>query len=162
MKKLLVWSRNLLWLPIIGSLLLALGCGLIGLLMIITRAYTILSKGDFSPKVAKTIAMSTIETIDLYLIATVAFITAIGLYKLFISKDNFEMPISIKIPNLETLKNKIIGVVIAALGVTFLGKVAEEEVSTDVMYLGFGIAAVIIALAFAIQFGKAKPLNSQN
>ena len=160
MKKLLIWSRNLLWLPIIGRLLLTLGCGIIGFLMIFSRAYAILAKGDFSPKTAKNIGLTTIETIDLYLIATVAFITALGLYKLFIAKGNFEMPIQIKISDLKSLKDKIIGVVIAALGVTFLGKIAEEEVSSDLMYMGIGIAAVIIALSFAIHFGKTKSIKS--
>ena len=156
MKKILLWSRNLLWIPIIGSLLLTLGCGIVGILMIVSRTYYILDYGEFSPKVAKNVGMTTIETIDLYLIATVSYITAIGLYKLFISKENFEMPIKVKIPDLKALKDKIIGVVIAALGVTFLGKVAEEEVSSDLMYVGIGIAVVIIALSFAIHFGKTK------
>jgi uncharacterized membrane protein YqhA len=156
MKKILFWSRNLLWIPIIGSLLLTLGCGIIGLLMIVSRTYHILNYGEFSPKVAKNIAMTTIETIDLYLIATVAYITAMGLYKLFISKENFEMPIRVKIPDLKALKDKIIGVVIAALGVTFLGKVAQGEASSEVMYEGIGIAVIIVALSFAIHFGKTK------
>jgi len=159
MKKILIWSRNLLWIPIIGSLLLTLGCGIIGILMIGSRTYHILDYGEFSPKVAKNVAMTTIETIDLYLIATVAYITAIGLYKLFISKENLEMPIKVKIPDLKALKDKIIGVVIAALGVTFLGKVAQEEVSSDLMYVGIGIAVVIIALSFAIHFGKTKSIK---
>ena len=160
MKKILIWSRNLLWIPIIGSLLLTLGCGIIGILMIGSRTYHILDYGEFSPKVAKNVAMTTIETIDLYLIATVAYITAIGLYKLFISKENLEMPIKVKIPDLKALKDKIIGVVIAALGVTFLGKVAQEEVSSDLMYVGIGIAVVIIALSFAIHYGKTKTYKS--
>lgn len=160
MKKILLWSRNLLWIPIIGSLLLTLGCGIIGILMIVSRTYHILDYGEFSPKIAKNVAMTTIETIDLYLIATVSYITAIGLYKLFISKENFEMPVKVKIPDLKTLKDKIIGVVIAALGVTFLGKVAQEEVSSDLMYVGIGIAVVIIALSFAIHFGKTKSAKS--
>ena len=159
MKKILIWSRNLLWIPIIGSLLLTLGCGIMGILMVGSRTYHILDYGEFSPKVAKNVAMTTIETIDLYLIATVAYITAIGLYKLFISKENLEMPIKVKIPDLKALKDKIIGVVIAALGVTFLGKVAQEEVSSDLMYVGIGIAVVIIALSFAIHFGKTKSIK---
>ncbi|MEP0134663.1 MAG: YqhA family protein [Eudoraea sp.] len=160
MKKILIWSRNLLWIPIIGSLLLALGCGIIGILMIGSRTYKILSYGEYSPKIAKNVAMTTIETIDLYLIATVAYITAIGLYKLFIAKEDFEAPIKVKIPDLKALKDKIIGVVIAALGVTFLGKVAQEEVSSDLMYVGIGIAVVIIALSFAIHYGKTKSYKS--
>ena len=98
MKKILFKSRNLLWLPIVGSLLLTLGCGIMGILMIASRTYNILNYGEYSPKIAKNVAMTTIETIDLYLIATVSYITAIGLYKLFISKEDFEMPFKVKIP----------------------------------------------------------------
>jgi len=159
MKKILFKSRNLLWLPIVGSLLLTLGCGIMGILMIASRTYNILNYGEYSPKIAKNVAMTTIETIDLYLIATVSYITAIGLYKLFISKEDFEMPFKVKIPDLKTLKDKIIGVVIAALGVTFLGKVTNEPVSADLMYVGIGIAVVIIALSFAIHFGKTKSIK---
>ena len=160
MQRLLIWCRNLIWIPIIGSLLLTLGCGLIGILMIITRFHYNLFNFDYSPEVAKKIGITTIETLDLFLIATIAYITAYGLYKLFIDKEDFEAPIRIKIPNLKALKDKIIGVVIAALGVTFLAKIAKEDISSDVMYEGIGIGVIIVALTIAIHFGKTKTDSS--
>ncbi len=159
MESFLVWCRKLLWLPIIGSLLLTLGCGIVGILMIAKRTIYLFQQNEFSPKVAKKVAIVTVETLDLFLIATMAYLTAYGLYKLFVASREFEGPIRIKIPDLTTLKNKIVGVVIAALGVTFFGKVAQEEISTDVMYEGIGFAAVIIALAFVINYGKSKTVS---
>ena len=79
MQRLLIWCRNLIWIPIIGSLLLTLGCGLIGILMIITRFHYNLFNFDYSPEVAKKIGITTIETLDLFLIATIVMMIPTGI-----------------------------------------------------------------------------------
>ena len=96
-----------------------------------------------SPKAAKALSVGVIETIDLFLVATVAYITAVGIYKLFVSQTDETILKRVKIEKLVDLENKIIGVLVAALAVAFLGSVAEAKSALDVLYAGVGIAAVI-------------------
>jgi len=88
-----------------------------------------------------------IEVADIFLLAVVLYIMAVGLYELFID-DTLPLPGWLVIHNLEDLKEKLVGVVIVVLAVFFLGRVIESEHAMDVLYLGGGIAAVIGALAY--------------
>jgi uncharacterized membrane protein YqhA len=88
-----------------------------------------------------------IEVADIFLLAVVLYIMAIGLYELFID-DNLPLPGWLVIHNLEDLKEKLVGVVIVVLAVFFLGRVIESEDAIEVLYLGGGIAAVIVALSY--------------
>lgn len=99
-------------------------------------------------------SIAVIEIIDLFLVATIAYITAIGLYKLFIDKKNIQFPIRIQINSLNDLENKIVGVIIAALAVAFLGTAAGTADPSSILNYGGGIAMVIAALAFFLKYNK--------
>ena len=88
-----------------------------------------------------------IELADAFLLATVLYIMALGLYELFID-DSLPLPEWLAFHTLDDLKEKLLGVVIVVLGVQFLGQVMGASAAEDVMYRGVGIAAVIAALAF--------------
>ena len=85
---------------------------------------------------------------ELFLVGTVAYIVAVGLYKLFISSTRIELPTRLKINSLKDLEDKIIGVVVAALAVAFLGQAAGSGEPAALLNYGGGIALVIAALAF--------------
>lgn len=119
-----------------------------GMGRIFTAGAETLRAGDFSAKTAKTLSLGVIEIIDMFLVGTVAYITAVGLYKLFISNVEVELPIRLKINSLSDLEDKIIGVVVAALAVAFLGHAASGSEPTALLNYGGGIALVIAALAF--------------
>ena len=147
MKKILVRSRFVLLLPVIGSLLLTVAVVVMGLGRILVAGVELFGKGDFSAKAAKIMSTAVIETIDLFLVGTVAYITAIGIYKLFISDEEINLPIRLSIKTLKNLEDKIIGVIVAALAVAFLGAVANAEDLTTILNYGAGIALVIVSLA---------------
>ncbi len=63
-----------------------------GIIRIFTGGANIVRAGDYGSKSAKIMALAVIEIIDLFLVATVAHITAAGLYKLFISNTQIELP----------------------------------------------------------------------
>lgn len=88
-----------------------------------------------------------IEVADIFLLAVVLYIMAVGLYELFID-DNLPLPGWLVIHDLEDLKEKLVGVVIVVLAVYFLGRVIESEHPIDILYLGIGISAVIGSLAY--------------
>ena len=153
MTRILAYCRYLLMIPVIGCVFLTMGVVFMGIVRIFTGTARLLSAGDYSAKASKIVALSVIEIIDLFLVGTVSYITAVGLYRLFISRSAIELPTRLKINNLKDLEDKIIGVVVAALAVAFLGQAAGSEEPAQLLNYGGGIALVIAALAFFVNYG---------
>jgi uncharacterized membrane protein YqhA len=149
-------SRFLLVVPVIGCVLLTLGVVVMGFGRIVTAGVKVVQVGDLSAKAAKTMSLAVIEIIDLFLIGTVAYITAVGLYKLFISDDEIRLPTRLSINNLKDLENKIIGVLVAALAVAFLGHATGSDQPADLLNYGGGMALVIASLAYFMNSGAKK------
>jgi len=152
MMRFLAACRFLLVLPVIGCTLLTAGVVIMGIGRIFTAGIELAQKGDFSAKAAKTMSLAVIEVIDLFLVGTVAYIAAIGLYKLFIKNAETELPMSSKINTLKDLEDKIIGVIVAALAVAFLGRATGVDEPEELLNYGAGIAVVIAALAFFTRY----------
>jgi uncharacterized membrane protein YqhA len=152
MRKLLLASRFLMILPVIGSLLLMVGVVVMGLGVVLTQGWNLLSQGEFSPKGAKQLTLTVIESIDMFLVGAISYIVAVGLYKLFISQDEQQILKRVKIEKLADLENKIIGVVVVAMAVGFLGKATEAADALAVMHGGVGVAVVIGALCLFLKF----------
>ena len=153
MTRFLAVCRYLLLIPVIGCVLLTAGAVLMGIARIVTAGAKLIHAGDYSAKAAKIMSLAAIEIIDLFLVGTVAYITAAGLYKLFISDRKIALPTRLRIHNLKDLEDKIIGVVVAALAVAFLGQAAGSEEAAALLNYGGGIALVIAALAFFMRQG---------
>lgn len=113
-------------------------------------------KAGHSSKEAKTVILSFIEIIDLFLLATVFHITALGLYSLFID-DNIRVPPWLEIHNLDDLKGKLVSVVIVILSVLFLGRAVKWEGGTDILPFGVSIALVSAALTYFLNLHHKKP-----
>ena len=158
MARFLAACRFLLIIPVVGCVLLTAGVVIMGIGRIITAGAQLLRVGDFSAKASKTMSLAVIEIIDLFLVGTVAYIAGIGIYKLFISNAEIELPMRLKINTLKDLEDKIIGVIVAALAVAFLGQAANAYDPETLLSYGAGIALVIAALAFFVRHvGDGKP-----
>lgn len=144
--------RLLLVIPVVGCIFLTAGVVIMGIGRIWTGGQVLFS-GDFSAKASKKLSLAVIEIIDLFLIGTVAYIAAIGIYKLFISTVEIELPMRLKINTLKDLEDKILGVLVAALAVAFLGQAAGADTPEALLNYGGGIALVIAALAFFMRHG---------
>ena len=162
MTRFLAVCRYLLIIPVIGCVILTAGTVVMGIIRIFSGVAKVFRAGDFGPKASKIVALAVIEIIDLFLVATVAYITAAGLYRLFISNTRIELPTRLKINSLKDLEDKIIGVVVAALAVAFLGQAAGSDEPAALLNYGGGIALVIAALAFFVSFGGGKDKDSGN
>jgi uncharacterized membrane protein YqhA len=106
-------------------------------------------------KGSKALVLAAIELVDLFLLATVLFVIAIGLYELFID-DNLALPGWLEIHTLDDLKDKLIGVVIVVLGVLFLGQAISWDGQRDLLGFGAAIALVVAALTYFLG-QKIKP-----
>jgi uncharacterized membrane protein YqhA len=110
-------------------------------------------------KGAKGLILAAIELVDLFLLATVLYVIAVGLYELFID-DNLPLPAWLEIHNLDDLKDKLIGVVVVVMGVLFLGELIAWDGQSNLLGLGGGIALVIAALTYFVS--QKKPKKSTN
>ena len=96
-----------------------------------------------------------IEIVDLFLIATMMYVIAIGLYQLFIDAT-IPLPAWLTIDDFTQLEEKLLGLVVTVLAVTFLGQVATWDGQRDLQGLGVATALVIAAVAFFLR-QHAKP-----
>ena len=107
-------------------------------------------------KGAKALLLAAIELVDLFLLATVLYVIAVGLYELFID-DTLPLPSWLEIHNLDDLKNKLIGVVVVVLGVLFLGQVIAWDGQRDLLGYGAAVALVVSALTYFVSQKTSKP-----
>jgi uncharacterized membrane protein YqhA len=157
-RRILSASRYLILLAVLGSFIatvLLLGYGMLYELRVILSSPI----AEISSKGLKTMVISLIEIIDLFLLGTGFYIIALGLYELFID-DQVPMPAWLQIHNFDDLKNKLVSILIVVLGVTFLSQALRWEGDQDLLGYGIAIGLVIAALAYFIGVKSKKDTGS--
>jgi uncharacterized membrane protein YqhA len=151
MTRILSGTRYLIIIPILGLALAASFFFLFGGLGLITALVEVLIAGLSSGEAAHTaslpVEVEIVEYVHRFLIGTVLYITAVGLYQLFIHQITF--PSWLKIDSTEELETNLIGVTIVVLAVNFMGVVFTHEAG-ELLEYGAGIALPIAALALYI------------
>ncbi len=126
------------------------------------RLITQFIMGSDAPLTAKKLMLASIEVTDLFLLATVLYVIAIGFYELFIDDRIPLLPAWLVIHDMDDLKDRLISVVIAVLGVVFLGQVISWDGQRDLQPFGIGTAAVVAALTYFLSSKKEKRKGSGN
>ena len=80
-------SRYFIAIAVLGSFVAAVILLIYGAAELFTVTVAAFAAGTFSSKGAKTLALTYIEIVDLFLLATVFYIIALGLYELFIDTN---------------------------------------------------------------------------
>ena len=151
MARLLTWTRYLILLPVLGLALAAAaffilgGFGLLRLLAQVVLLVVGRGPAEAAPAHGQLI-VQTVEYVHTFLIGTVLYITAIGLYQLFIEEIAFVG--WLKIESTEELETNLIGVTVVVLAVTFMGTIVGG--TTNLLQYGGGIALPIAALGVFI------------
>ncbi len=91
-----------------------------------------------------------IEFADYFLLAIVLYIMSVGLYSLFID-NRIKMPAWLEIKTLDDLKEKLVSVIVVVMGVFFLGRLLHGADPKDLLFMGVGIGAVILSLAYFVR-----------
>lgn len=159
MKGLISSSRYLIIIPVFGSFLSAILLLLYGMAEIVQIIGEALKK-EITVTGAKTLALDLIVIVDIFLLGTVLYITALGLYELFID-DSLPLPDWLEINTLDDLKDKLTGVIILVLAVSFLGQVVTWNGQRDLLPYGAGIALMIAALTYFLS-QRTKKSSSKN
>jgi uncharacterized membrane protein YqhA len=157
-KSVLASSRFFIAIAVLASFVSAVALIVYGGLVVVEVTWKAFSK-EISAEGAKDLAVDFIELIDLFLLGTVLYIVALGLYELFID-DDLPMPDWLLIHDLDDLKDKLTGVVIVLLGVTFLGKVVTWNGDKNIIHFGGAIALVILALGVFIAISHRRAHHS--
>ena len=80
-----------------------------------------------------------------------------GIYELFIDAE-IDVPTWLRVDDLDDLKSKLIGVVVAIIAVVFVGVFVDSNRADDVISYGVGAGALVVGLAiFAYATKKVAP-----
>ena len=147
MKRLLAVSRLAVLVAVLASLGAFFALLAVGALKMGKSVVAFAAGADLSAEPVKALLLALIEVADLFLLATVFYLMAVGLYELFVG-DRIELPAWMAIENLDDLKTKLCKVIVVLLGVLFLGQAIHWDGAENLLSYGAATALVIAALTF--------------
>lgn len=142
MKRILGLTRFAVVVPAIASIIGALLLMAQGSISMVTVVIEAISDGSS----LKESIVDVLTAIDAILLGTVLLVIGYGLYELFIDAE-IEVPLWLRVNNLDDLKSKLIGVVVAIIAVVFVGVFVDSNRSADVISYGVGAGALVVGLA---------------
>jgi uncharacterized membrane protein YqhA len=152
MARFLSGTRFLILLPILGlatAAALAFVLGGVGLIRLVIETL-VQSLGLSQPEGHREVGrvlVDVVEYVHTFLVGTVLYITAIGLYQLFIGEIRFVG--WLRIESTEELETNLVGVMVVVLAVNFMGATFVRSPESMLQY-GAGIALPIAALGLFI------------
>lgn len=155
MRKILGLTRYAVIVPSIASIigaLLLMAQGSISIMMVIVDAV-------LNDAYLKDTIVDVLTAVDAILLGTVLLVIGYGLYELFVD-TRLEVPAWLQVRDLDDLKSKLIGVVVAIIAVVFVGVFVDANRASDVVSYGLGAGALVAGLAlFAYATRKDGPVN---
>jgi uncharacterized membrane protein YqhA len=142
MKKILGMTRYAVVVPAIASIigaLLLMGQGSVERIKVVIDALT-------DGASLKETIVDVLTAVDAILLGTVLLVIGYGLYELFIDAD-IEVPLWLRVRDLDDLKSKLIGVVVAIVAVVFVGVFVDSNRADEVISYGVGAGALVVGLA---------------
>ena len=142
MRKLIGLTRFAVFVPalasIIGALLL-MAQGSIEMIRVFSDAVT-------SQVSLKETIVEVLTAVDAILLGTVLLVIGYGLYELFVDAE-IKVPAWLQVKDLDDLKSKLIGVVVAIIAVVFVGVFVDANRADEVLAYGVGAGALVLGLA---------------
>lgn len=142
MRKLIGLTRFAVFVPalasIIGALLL-MAQGSIEMIRVFADAVS-------SQVSLKDTIVEVLTAVDAILLGTVLLVIGYGLYELFVDAE-IKVPAWLQVKDLDDLKSKLIGVVVAIIAVVFVGVFVDANRADEVLAYGVGAGALVLGLA---------------
>ncbi|MBW4510603.1 MAG: YqhA family protein [Scytonematopsis contorta HA4267-MV1] len=156
--KILASSKKLILLAVICSFIASITVLIYGVVQTGHAIVDLVHDGAFSSKGGKNLVVSLVEVIDFFLLSTFFYITALGLYELFID-DRLNIPAWLEIHNIDDLKSKLLSVIVVVLSVLFLGRAVTWDGEANFLPFGASVALVIASLTYFLsgQYKNGKP-----
>ena len=150
MRKIVGLTRYTVFVPAIAAMIGALLLMAQGSIAIVVAVIN--SLRQFTP--LKDVTVEVLTAVDGILLGTVLLVIGYGLYELFVD-TKIEVPTWLEIKDLDDLKSKLIGVVVAIIAVVFVGVMVDSTRASDVVSYGVGAGALVLGLAvFALATRK--------
>jgi uncharacterized membrane protein YqhA len=142
MRKIVGLTRYSVIVPAIASMLGAL------LLMAQGSIYVVVAVIDtiWDRAPLKDTIVDVLTAVDAILLGTVLLVIGYGLYELFVD-SGIKVPAWLQIRDLDDLKSKLIGVVVAIIAVVYVGVLVDATRAQDVLSYGVGAGALVLGLA---------------
>ena len=156
MNKLLSMTRYAVVVPALASILgalLLMAQGSIEMVMVVIDAIS----NEFSLKES---IVDVLTAIDAILLGTVLLVIGYGIYELFIDAE-IDVPTWLRVDDLDDLKSKLIGVVVAIIAVVFVGVFVDSNRADDVLSYGVGAGALVVGLAIFAYATQKEDLPSK-
>jgi uncharacterized membrane protein YqhA len=158
MRKILGLTRYAVIVPSIASIigaLLLMAQGSISIMIVIVDAV-------LNEAYLKDTIVDVLTAVDAILLGTVLLVIGYGLYELFVD-TRLEVPTWLQVRDLDDLKSKLIGVVVAIIAVVFVGVFVDTNRAADVVSYGLGAGALVAGLAlFALATRKDAEKNKSS
>ena len=113
-----------------------------GSIAVIAAAYNSIVRGFY----LKETIVEVLTAVDAILLGTVLLVIGYGLYELFIDAE-LDVPMWLRVDDLDDLKSKLIGVIVAIIAVVFVGVFVDSNRADDVVAYGVGAGALVAGLA---------------
>jgi uncharacterized membrane protein YqhA len=157
-QRILGTSRFLIILAVLGTFAMSAVLQVAGVLRVIAIVPHVLEQAQQGEEAIKVLLVDSVGVIDVFLLGTVLFIVSAGLYQLFID-PSIELPGWLNVRTLEDLKAKLVGVIVVAILVAFLGAAVDWHVGDgfDILAVGLAVAAVVLAATFAVRVFERHP-----
>lgn len=149
MRNVLARSRFFIALASFGTFVAAVVLIFSGVISVFKVTRDAIRDRDTGVLASKHLSVDFLQLVDIFLLGTALYIIALGLYELFVD-DSLPMPKWLVIATFEDLKEKLIGVIIVLLGVSYLGTAVTWTGDADILNLGVATGVVILALAIAL------------
>jgi uncharacterized membrane protein YqhA len=156
MNKLLSMTRYAVVVPALASILgalLLMAQGSTEMLMVVIHAIS-------NELTLKESIVDVLTAVDAILLGTVLLVIGYGLYELFIDAD-LDVPTWLRVDDLDDLKSKLIGVVVAIIAVVFVGVFVDSNRADDVLSYGVGAGALVVGLAIFAYATQKEDLPSK-
>ena len=147
MGKLLEKSRYLGLIGVVSLLLASLVAFVWGAVKTVVAILSIIGSYGKDPYIPVVL----IQLLDSFLIATALFVFAVSMYEMFIEKVG--LPAWMLADNLPELKEKLGGVIILVMVVTFLEHLVEWQAPYDSLLFAISVGIVSAALIALSRFG---------
>jgi uncharacterized membrane protein YqhA len=158
MQRILGTSRFLILLAVLGTFAMSAVLQVAGVLRVIAIVPHVINQALQGEEAIKVLLVDAVGVIDVFLLGTVLFIVSAGLYQLFID-PSLELPGWLHVRTLEDLKAKLIGVIVVAILVAFLGAAVDWHVGDgfDILAIGLAVAAVVLSGTLAVRVFERHP-----
>jgi uncharacterized membrane protein YqhA len=142
MNRILAATRYSAVIPAVASILGAILLMVQGSVAMVQVIIDVVTEGT---KLKLTI-VDVLTAVDAILLGTVLLVIGYGLYELFIDED-LSVPVWLQVHDLDDLKSKLIGVVVAIIAVIFVGVYVDVDRADEVISYGVGAGALVVGLA---------------